>query len=60
MEQLQALLTRATVEAFRGKRNRPHVTLSKLEEQAIQEALVLFKLKVSLQRGGEVRRVKAS
>lgn len=60
VEQLQALLTRATVEAFRGKRNRPHVTLSKLEEQAIQEALVLFQLKVSLQRGGEVRRVKAS
>jgi hypothetical protein len=60
VEQLQALLTRATVEAFRGKRNRPHVTLSKLEEQAIQEALVLFQLKVRLQRGGEVRRVKVS
>lgn len=60
VEQLISLLGRATVEAFRGKRDRPALTLSKLEEQAIQEALTLFKLKVSLQRGGEVRRVRVS
>jgi hypothetical protein len=60
VEQLESLLKRATVEAFRGKKDRPHVTLSKLEEQAIQEALTLFQLKVSLQRGGDARRLRVS
>ena len=60
VEQLQALLARASVEAFRGKKDRPSVTLSKLEEQAIQEALVLFQLKVSLQRGVEPRQLRVS
>lgn len=60
VEQLQALLARASVEAFRGKKDRPSVTLSKLEEQAIQEALVLFQLKVSLQRGAEPRQLRVS
>lgn len=59
IEQLEALLHRAKVLPRRGyKEELPPFSISMLQEQALQECIVLLKLKVALQRGIEVKRTR--
>lgn len=56
VEQLESLLKRGQVETFRGRKKVEQLIFTKLEEQALREALSLFQMKVTLQRGGSLRR----
>ena len=57
IDQFESLLGRADVQEFRGRKVKPQITISTMEHQALQEALALFEEKLTLQRGGQLRRV---
>jgi len=59
VEQLESMLLRGQVSTYRGRKKEETLLLTKLEAQSLQEALELFKLKVTLQRGGQLRRASA-
>jgi 2,3-bisphosphoglycerate-independent phosphoglycerate mutase len=56
IENITSILDRAEVQQFRGRRERPPLVISMLESQSLQEAKVLFELKLSMQRDGQLRR----
>ena len=59
IDQFQALLSRADVQEFRGRKVKPQIIVSTMEQQALTEALILFEEKLTLQRGGQLRRVSS-
>ena len=56
IEQIDAMLSRTEVQAFRGRKERPKLILSMLEDQMLRELKILLELKVTMQRGGQLRR----
>ena len=59
IDQFEALIGRADVQEFRGRKVKPQITISTMEHQALQEAMTLFGEKLTLQRGGQLRRVSS-
>lgn len=49
VQTLEALLDRVEVQEFRGRKVRPQLILSKMENNTLQDALNLFQLKVTMQ-----------
>lgn len=60
VDQIQGMLSRAEIQQFRGRKERPQLVLSLLEQQMLQEVCALYELKLTLQRGGSLRRKSAS